>query len=190
MLTEDNLKRLENSLKDVDKTLTWGENFDYSYECEPPNSDSDVDEPNEMLVQSPESSFEMNPPIVPTFKLHVPTSEIVSQIVTSSFAVKLSPASYLKRSSSDPLNLNQSNRMGRRSFERTATHSILESTEDLHPATFSQNLAKEASIRSLTVSFCFLFARHCFVFKYSSNSSEICVLVHRQIDSNYKFDLD
>ncbi|XP_055607714.1 serine-rich adhesin for platelets-like isoform X1 [Uranotaenia lowii] len=118
-LTEENVRRLSNAIRGADlsnKTLVWGENYDYSYECEP--SHSDVEEEDEesadqptpsRLVQfnisSPESSFEMQPPIVPTFKIDPPqainiASELAHGLMGTAFAVA---SGCMKRSSSDPV---------------------------------------------------------------------------------------
>ncbi|XP_058839384.1 uncharacterized protein LOC131694996, partial [Topomyia yanbarensis] len=117
-LTEENLRRFSNTIREADlsnRTLIWGENFDYSYECEP--SHSDVEEEDETdpdpvvtrLVQfniSPDSSFEMQPPIVPTFKIDPPqainiASELAQGLICKAYAVT---SSSIKRSVSDPLN--------------------------------------------------------------------------------------
>ncbi|XP_058454976.1 uncharacterized protein LOC131432618 isoform X2 [Malaya genurostris] len=116
-LTEENLRRLSNTIREADlsnRTLIWGENFDYSYECEPSHSDVEEEDETESdpvvtrLVQfniSPDSSFEMQPPIVPTFKIDPPqainiASELAQGLILTASAV---PSSSMKRSVSDPL---------------------------------------------------------------------------------------
>ena len=157
--SKQDLKRLENTVKEVDrssKTLIWCENFDYSYECEPSNSDMEHENCTELEnhLPSPDCSFELKSPLIPTFRLQGPdvACDIVTQIITSSFAVKTSPASFLKRSSSDPMNINKSTRGCRRSLELMTKKSISESIEEnenFSSAFMEHNLIQQASIRSL-----------------------------------------
>ncbi|KFB40885.1 AGAP002411-PC-like protein [Anopheles sinensis] len=152
-LTEENLRRLSVAFvrresDALNRTLVWGENYDYSFECEP--SHSDVDEEDEhdgqqddgdggdgsppvpltntisscisterrvstklvhFELSSPDSSYELQPPIVPSFKIDPPgggacsTSSGVAGLIigAAAYATATTTASFLKRSASEPL---------------------------------------------------------------------------------------
>uniref|UniRef100_A0A182LW65 Uncharacterized protein n=1 Tax=Anopheles culicifacies TaxID=139723 RepID=A0A182LW65_9DIPT len=154
-LTEDNLRRLSVSFvrreSDVlNRTLVWGENYDYSYECEPSHSDvEEGEEPEETngrddgedddanhsplvstigigrtterrvstkLVHfeiSPDSSYELQPPIVPSFRIDPPRTTNTATglagliIGAAAYATATTTASFLKRSSSEPSHCNK-----------------------------------------------------------------------------------
>lgn len=117
-LTEENLRRLSNTIREADlsnRTLVWGDNYDYSYECEPPHSDVEEVDENETIQEStrlvhfntsPDSSFEMQPPIVPTFRIDPPQAiNIASELAQSLISTAYSECSSgIKRSVSDPVN--------------------------------------------------------------------------------------
>ncbi|XP_039430667.1 regulator of G-protein signaling loco isoform X4 [Culex pipiens pallens] len=160
-LTEENLRRLSNAVRIADlsnRTLVWGENFDYSFECEPSHSDvEEEDEPEDpddpvatRLVQfniSPDSSFEMQPPIVPTFKIDPPQAINIASELAQGLIVE----SCMKRSVSDPI------RLKARSLSCTPlTSDIGESEEDEEEVPIMKEAAHvhfhsvhEASLRSL-----------------------------------------
>lgn len=77
-LTKENLqKHLKDERDEEDKTtLEWGDNFDYSFACQPASSDVDENEnsPNYISYNtSLDSSIEMlKSPLVPTFKIDPP----------------------------------------------------------------------------------------------------------------------
>ncbi|XP_055632264.1 uncharacterized protein LOC129772810 isoform X3 [Toxorhynchites rutilus septentrionalis] len=117
-LTEENLRRLSNTIREADlsnRTLVWGDNYDYSYECEPSHSDVeelDENEPNQASTRlvhfntSADSSFEMQPPIVPTFRIDPPqainiASELAHSLISTAYSAS---SSSIKRSASDPVN--------------------------------------------------------------------------------------
>uniref|UniRef100_A0A182VX76 Uncharacterized protein n=1 Tax=Anopheles minimus TaxID=112268 RepID=A0A182VX76_9DIPT len=153
-LTEDNLRRLSVSFvrresDSLNRTLVWGENYDYSYECEPSHSDvEEGEEPEETngddgedddanhsplvstigngrtterrvstkLVHfeiSPDSSYELQPPIVPSFRIDPPrttstTTGLAGLIIgAAAYATATTTASFLKRSSSEPSHCNK-----------------------------------------------------------------------------------
>ncbi|XP_065092863.1 uncharacterized protein loco isoform X2 [Ochlerotatus camptorhynchus] len=157
-LTEENLRRLSCTVRIADltnRTLIWGENFDYSYECEP--SHSDVEEEDELdshpvatrLVHfniSPDSSFEMHSPIVPTFKIDPPQAiNVASELAHGLIA---STTSIMKRSVSDPIHCKA------RSLSCTPmTSDIGESDEEEEPIMKEAHVhfhnVHEASLRSL-----------------------------------------
>lgn len=99
---------------DLNKTIEWGNNYDFSFVCEPATSDCDDDYDNE---DSAEVQLRTEPAVLPIFKIDPPpatssnsdnckhntTSEIVRQIVTNTIDLKKrSVASMLRRSLSDP----------------------------------------------------------------------------------------
>uniref|UniRef100_A0A182QRC0 Uncharacterized protein n=1 Tax=Anopheles farauti TaxID=69004 RepID=A0A182QRC0_9DIPT len=144
-LTEDNLRRLSVSFvrresDSCNRTLVWGENYDYSYECEP--SHSDVEEEEDDLdggtgsdhaplvgtigngraterrvstrlvhfeIASPDSSYELQPPIVPSFRIDPPgttttTGGLAGLLIgAAAYATATTTASFLKRSASEPV---------------------------------------------------------------------------------------
>uniref|UniRef100_A0A182SY99 Uncharacterized protein n=1 Tax=Anopheles maculatus TaxID=74869 RepID=A0A182SY99_9DIPT len=160
-LTEDNLRRLSVSFvrresDSLNRTLVWGENFDYSYECEPSHSDveEEGEEPEEtnaaaaddddgdanhsplvgtigngrtterrvstklvhFEISSPDSSYELQPPIVPSFRIDPPRSSSTTTTATglagliigaAAYATATTTASFLKRSSSEPAHCNK-----------------------------------------------------------------------------------
>uniref|UniRef100_A0A4Y0BMD4 Regulator of G-protein signaling n=1 Tax=Anopheles funestus TaxID=62324 RepID=A0A4Y0BMD4_ANOFN len=156
-LTEDNLRRLSVSFvrresDSLNRTLVWGENYDYSYECEPSHSDvEEGEEPEETngdaaaddgdddanhsplvstigngrtterrvstkLVHfeiSPDSSYELQPPIVPSFRIDPPhtsstTTGLAGLIIgAAAYATATTTASFLRRSASEPAHCNK-----------------------------------------------------------------------------------
>uniref|UniRef100_A0A182KH51 Uncharacterized protein n=1 Tax=Anopheles christyi TaxID=43041 RepID=A0A182KH51_9DIPT len=157
-LTEDNLRRLSVSFvrresDTLNRTLVWGENYDYSYECEPSHSDvEECEEPEEAnsdddddanhhsplvgtigngrtmeerrvstkLVHfeiSPDTSYELQPPILPSFRIDPPrasstttttTTGLASLIIgAAAYATATTTASFLKRSTSEPAHCNK-----------------------------------------------------------------------------------
>uniref|UniRef100_A0A182P713 Uncharacterized protein n=1 Tax=Anopheles epiroticus TaxID=199890 RepID=A0A182P713_9DIPT len=155
-LTEDNLRRLSVSFVRresdcLNRTLVWGENYDYSYECEPSHSDveegEEPEEPNDdgdddddanhsplvgtigngrtterrvstKLVHfeiSPDSSYELQPPILPSFRIDPPRTGACSTstglagliIGAAAYATATTTASFLKRSASEPAHCNK-----------------------------------------------------------------------------------
>nr|XP_029733706.1 uncharacterized protein LOC115269272 isoform X4 [Aedes albopictus] len=158
-LTEENLRRWSCTVRTVDltsRTLIWGENFDFSFECEPSHSDveeeDDEIEPHPIgtrLVHfniSPESSFEMQAPIVPTFKIDPPqATNVASELAQSLIATT---TSIMKRSVSDPVHCKA------RSHSCTPmTSDIGESDEEEAPIMKEAHVhfhsVHEASLRSL-----------------------------------------
>uniref|UniRef100_A0A182UD13 Uncharacterized protein n=1 Tax=Anopheles melas TaxID=34690 RepID=A0A182UD13_9DIPT len=159
-LTEDNLRRLSVSFvrresDSLNRTLVWGENYDYSYECEPSHSDvEEAEEPEDTnnddehddanhsplvgtigngrtterrvstkLVHfeiSPDCSYELQPPILPSFRIDPPRASSISTcsgstttglagliIGAAAFATATTTASFLKRSASEPAHCNK-----------------------------------------------------------------------------------
>ncbi|EGK96898.1 AGAP002411-PC [Anopheles gambiae str. PEST] len=161
-LTEDNLRRLSVSFvrresDSLNRTLVWGENYDYSYECEPSHSDvEEAEEPEDernnddenddakhsplvgtigngrtterrvsaKLVHfeiSPDCSYELQPPILPSFRIDPPRASSISTcgstttttglagliIGAAAFATATTTASFLKRSASEPAHCNK-----------------------------------------------------------------------------------
>lgn len=158
-LTEENLRRWSCTVRTVDlssRTLIWGENFDYSYECEPSHSDveeeDDEIEPHPIATRlvhfniSPESKFEMQAPIVPTFKIDPPqATNVASELAQNLIATT---TSIMKRSVSDPVHCKA------RSLSCTPmTSDIGESDEEEEPimkeAHVQFHSVHEASLRSL-----------------------------------------
>uniref|UniRef100_A0A182FKX6 Uncharacterized protein n=1 Tax=Anopheles albimanus TaxID=7167 RepID=A0A182FKX6_ANOAL len=138
LLTEDNLRRLSVSFvrsgsESPSTTLVWGENYDYSFECEPSHSDVEEEEGDgddgAMVVSSmmpvreqqrrvstklvhfdvsPDTSYEMQPAIVPSFKID-PAPRAAGLLVGcglmgAAYATAMASTGFLKRSVSDPIN--------------------------------------------------------------------------------------
>lgn len=122
-LTKENLqKHLKDENEEDKMTLEWGDNFDYSFVCQPASSDIDENEnsPNYISYNtSLDSSIEMlKSPLVPTFKIdppadalsstassmtpqsdsYPPACDYVRHMIKCSFASKTS----LRRSMSEP----------------------------------------------------------------------------------------
>uniref|UniRef100_A0A182NA62 Uncharacterized protein n=1 Tax=Anopheles dirus TaxID=7168 RepID=A0A182NA62_9DIPT len=146
-LTEDNLRRLSVSFvrresDSLNRTLVWGENYDYSYECEPSHSDVEEEEDGgeeaddashsplvgtigsgrtaerrvstrlvHFEIASPDSSYELQPPIVPSFRIDPPRTPcsptatgLAGLIIgAAAYATATTTASFLKRSASEPV---------------------------------------------------------------------------------------
>ena len=110
-LTKENLqKHIEDG---TDKeNVEWGENFDYSFACEPASSDIDENEnsPNYISYNtSLDSSIEMlKSPLVPSFKIDPPTDSVDSYPPACDFVRHMIKCSYatvttsLRRSMSEP----------------------------------------------------------------------------------------
>lgn len=159
-LTKENLQKYLND-EVVDKELVeWGDDFDYSFICEPASSlvDENENSPNYISYNaSLDSSIEMmKSPLVPSFKIDPPTdgsSSLSSSVTTQSdlyppacdyvrhtikcsYAAKLSLSTSLRRSVSEP-----------------AIEDNLEGDEDSTEFAFSHaNTTKtsEASVKNLT----------------------------------------
>lgn len=125
-LTKENLQKHHLNLKDESEgdkaTLEWGDNFDYSFVCQPASSDIDENEnsPNYISYNTSfDSSIEMlKSPLVPTFKIdppadassstassmtpqgdsYPPACDYVRHMIKCSYASKTS----LRRSMSEP----------------------------------------------------------------------------------------
>lgn len=123
-LTKENLQKYLNDETDKEN-VEWGDNFDYSFICEPASSDVDENENSHNYISyntSLDSSIEMmKSPLIPSFKIDPPTdgsSSVSSMTVQSdlyppacdyvrhtikcSYASKLSLSSSLRRSVSEP----------------------------------------------------------------------------------------
>jgi hypothetical protein len=123
-LTKENLQKYLHEGNENIENVEWGDNFDYSFMCEPASSEIDENEnsPNYISYNtSLDSSIEMlKSPLVPTFRLE-PPSDISSRSVTSqsdshpaacdyvrhiikcSYASRLSLSTSLRRSLSEPV---------------------------------------------------------------------------------------
>lgn len=91
-LTKENLEKLENAESETrnKENVEWGDNFEYSFLCEPSTSDieNDLDSSNYVSYNtSLDSSIEMlKSPLIPIFKIDPPTSDASS--FTSSISIK------------------------------------------------------------------------------------------------------
>jgi hypothetical protein len=110
LLTKENVQAFESC------AYEWGENFDYSFVCEPSTSDGEADE--EMPVDekaahftiSPDSSYEFQAPLIPVFKIDPPpmACDYARDLIyrhkdACRFAEKTETSQYLRRSASDPI---------------------------------------------------------------------------------------
>ena len=126
-LTKENLQKYLNDDENDDKeNIKWGDNFDYSFICEPASSDVDENEnsPNYISYNtSLDSSIEMmKSPLIPSFKidpppdglssvssmtsqndLYPPACDYVRHTIKCSYASKLSLSTSLRRSNSAPV---------------------------------------------------------------------------------------
>ncbi|CRK99791.1 CLUMA_CG013099, isoform A [Clunio marinus] len=160
LLTRENLQKYLQDGSPDKATIEWGDNFEYSFICEPPSSEIDESEnsPNYISYNaSLDSSIEMlKSPLIPTFKID-PPSESASN--TSSY-LTLPNDSYppacdyvkhmIKCSYASKLPLSTS---FRRSISEPAIEDNLETNDDLFKFTISKaNTTQtcEASIKNLT----------------------------------------
>lgn len=111
-LTKENLQKLCEDGTESKDCFEWGDNFDYSFACEPATSDFDENEnsPNYISYNtSLDSSIEMlKSPLVPSFKIDPPTDassdlyppacDYVRHMIKCSYATTMS----LRRSISEP----------------------------------------------------------------------------------------
>lgn len=160
-LTKENLQKFLHDEGDDKDNVEWGDNFDYSFICEPALSDVGETEDSSNYVSyntSLDSSIEMlKSPLVPTFKIEPPTD-------TSSLGSSLT---MIPRSDSGPLACDYVKHMikcsyasrlplstsFRRSMSEPAFDDALETDGDSTEFAFSQaNTTKtcEASIKNLT----------------------------------------
>lgn len=132
-LTKENLKKYLLT-EAVDKeNVEWGENFDYSFLCEPASSDVDENENSNNYISyntSLDSSIEMlKSPLVPHFRIDPPSElsslsrtsssssfvnlrrdiyhpacDYVNHTIKCSYASKIAISTTLRRSISDPMN--------------------------------------------------------------------------------------
>lgn len=136
-LTKENLKKyLLTEIMDKEN-VEWGENFDYSFLCEPATSDVDENENSNNYISyntSLDSSIEMlKSPLVPHFRIDPPPSErsttssssssfvklrrdlyhpacdYVNHTIKCSYASKIAISTSLRRSISDPMNFTLKN---------------------------------------------------------------------------------
>lgn len=119
-LTKENLqKHLKEDKKD-EENVEWGENFDYSFICEPASSETDENSPNYISYNtSLDSSIEMlKSPLVPSFRFEPPSDvssrsmtpqsdppacDYVRHMIKCSYASRLSISTSLRRSMSEPV---------------------------------------------------------------------------------------
>lgn len=125
-LTKENLQKYLNDEAGDKENFEWGDNFEYSFICEPASSDVDENEnsPNYISYNtSLDSSIEMmKSPLVPSFKidppadgptsfsssmtsqsdLYPPACDYVRHTIKCSYATKLSLSTSLRRSISEP----------------------------------------------------------------------------------------
>jgi hypothetical protein len=122
-LTKENLKKYFGEGEEDKENLEWGENFDYSFVCEPASSVIDENDnlPNYISYNtSLDSSIELlKSPLVPVFRLEPPSdassrcstpqSEVhpacdyVRHLIKCSYASRLSLSTSLRRSMSEPV---------------------------------------------------------------------------------------
>lgn len=97
-LTKENLKKYLLTEAVEKENVEWGENFDYSFLCEPASSDVDENETSNNYISyntSLDSSIEMlKSPLVPHFRIDPPPSESLSSL--SSLSRTSSSSSFLK----------------------------------------------------------------------------------------------
>jgi hypothetical protein len=118
-LTKENLQKFLQDGNDDRGMIEWGDNFDYSFICEPASSvvDENENSPNYISYNtSLDSSIEMlKSPLVPTFKIDPPSSSVTPQsdiyppacdyvrhMIKCSYATRLSISTSLRRSMSEP----------------------------------------------------------------------------------------
>lgn len=145
----------------------WGENFEFSFICEPSSSDVEDDGIfSQSKIFSPDSSFEAPPIILPIFRIDPPQSpppmriacEMVKKIVSNSLEIKSATTSILRRSLSDPASLKEpiyanSSPIATSDFE-SDSEQILESA--IQPELLMINCAAVKNLETLSVSFFFL----------------------------------
>jgi hypothetical protein len=156
-LTRENLQRhLSDGIEDKEN-VEWGENFDYSFLCEPASSDIDENEnsPNYISYNtSLDSSIEMlKSPLVPKFRIDPPSdaSSVSSSLATGHSDAYPPACDYVRhmiRCSYATVTTSL-----RRSVSAPAIEDGLDAAEDSMEFAFSQaNTTKtcEASIKNLT----------------------------------------
>lgn len=158
-LTKANIQKYtENS-----QSQNWGENFEFSFICEPSCSDVEDDGIfSQSKIHSPDSSFEVPPIILPIFKIDPPQSppamriacEMVKKIVSNSLEIKSATTSILRRSLSDPASLKEpiyvnSSPLATSDFE-SDSEQILECA--IQPELLMINCAAVKNLETLSVS--------------------------------------
>ena len=133
-LTKENLKKYLLTEAAEKENVEWGENFDYSFLCEPASSDVDENENSNNYISyntSLDSSIEMlKSPLVPLFRIDPPSElsslsrttsssssfvqlrrdiyhpacDYVNHTIKCSYASKIAISTTLRRSISDPMN--------------------------------------------------------------------------------------
>lgn len=125
-LTKENVQKYLHDGTDDKASIEWGDNFDYSFICEPASSvvDENENSPNYISYNtSLDSSIEMlKSPLVPSFKIDPPTDassspsssvtpqsdvyppacDYVRHMIKCSYASRLSISTSLRRSMSEP----------------------------------------------------------------------------------------
>lgn len=184
-LTKANiLKYTESSSPQKSKSQNWGENFEFSYICEPSSSDIEDDGIFSQskicsLNISPDSSFEAPSIVLPIFKIDPPQSppamriacEMVRKIVTNSLEIKSATTSILRRSLSDPATLKEpiyanSQQLTVSDFE-SDSEQILECA--IQPELLMINCAAVKNLETLSVScfnYFFVFYEENYIFFY------------------------
>lgn len=121
-LTKENLQKYLKEDNEDKENVEWGENFDYSFLCQPASSEADENEnsPNyisyntsldssiEMLKSPLVPSFRLEPPsdvssrsVTPQSDLHPPACDYVRHMIKCSYASRISISTSLRRSMSD-----------------------------------------------------------------------------------------
>lgn len=129
LLTKDNVDLFDHETSvasdDCDKTLGWGENFEFSFLCEPSTSDIEDDDD---FIQPIDSGFENDFPFV---RVHPPSEEFVcnSKPRRERHFMENLNSSPFRRSISDPAlirlaNKNNDNNNNHSSFVRIIDHSV------------------------------------------------------------------
>ena len=135
-LTKENLKKYLLTETMDKENVEWGENFDYSFLCEPATSDVDENENSNNYISyntSLDSSIEMlKSPLVPHFRidppselsslsstsssfvtlrrdLYHPACDYINHTIKCSYASKIAISTSLRRSISDPMNFTLKN---------------------------------------------------------------------------------
>lgn len=152
-LTKENLQKYLHEGNENKENVEWGNNFDYSFICEPASSEIDENEnsPNYISYNtSLDSSIEMlKSPLVPTFRLE-PASDISSRSVTPQSDSHPAACDYvrhvIKCSYASRLSLSTS-------LRRSMSEPVIDDGLDKTDFAFSQantNKTSEASIKNLT----------------------------------------